>query len=161
MPIAAASFGRRCSQSTASVNGSRATDAEAASCAVRAGWGCGSCGRSSSARIRPKARCRATSGWDGVGEDCHEQRRDTVAASLADQAAQLALERNWSICCEPFGEIGKPHRLRLVVLGAMSGDGRVASRHGRWVGLHVLVLRCASHHAAIVTRVGREEKCNV
>ena len=100
-------------------------------------------------------------GLGGVGEDCHQQRRDTVAASLADQVAQLALERNWSICCEPFGEIGKPHRLRLVVLGAMSRDGRVASRHGHWVDLHVLVLRCASNHAAIVTRVERDEKCNV
>ena len=67
-------------------------------------------------------------GLRGIGEDCNQQGRDTMAAGVSDQAAQRASKRNWSICREPVSEFGVPARLRLI--GAVSGDGRVARRHG-------------------------------
>jgi hypothetical protein len=84
-----------------------------------------------------------------------------MAAGISDQATQLALKPSWSMGCEPVSEFGVWERLRLVAIGVVSGDGRVASRHGRGVDLHVLVLGCRSHDAAIVTPVCRDEKCNV
>jgi hypothetical protein len=97
----------------------------------------------------------------GVDKDRHQQRRDTLAAGDSDQTAQLVSEDSWSMCREPVGQFGIRDRLGLGLLGAVSRDGRVASRHGLRVELHALVVRCASHHAAIVICVRREEKCNV
>ncbi len=65
------------------------------------------------------------------------------------------------MCCESVGEFGVRDRLQLVVLGWVSGDGRVASRPGLCFELLAVVLSSARHHAAILNRVRREEKCNV
>jgi hypothetical protein len=58
-----------------------------------------------------------------VDKDRHQQRRDTMSAGDADQTAQLALKNSWSMCREPVGHFAVWHRLRLVVLGAVSWDG--------------------------------------
>jgi hypothetical protein len=59
-------------------------------------------------------------GLSRIDDDGQQQRRDTVAAGISDQAAQLALQRSWSMRCQPVSEICVRVRLRLTA--AVSGE---------------------------------------
>jgi hypothetical protein len=96
-----------------------------------------------------------------VGEDRHQQRRDTVAAGVSDQAAQLAVNLRWSVCCEPAGEFGIRDCPRQVMLGTMSGHVGVTGSPRPLGGSACTVLRCRRHDATIVMLVRREEKYRV